>query len=169
MEDELFPDSAELRCRAWSKLKSLGIVHLTTCDGRGRLQSRPLAVQQADVDGVLWFFVARSSDIAADVEGDPRVNACCMNVRDGFYLSASGTARLVRDKAMARDLWNFTSKVWFPGGIDDPELTLLKVVVDHAEAWDSDANRMVRFFSIATAALLGSRPLGAGEPAVIRM
>jgi general stress protein 26 len=97
------------------------------------------------------------------------VNVCSMDIGDGFYLSASGTARLVQDKAMVRELWNFTSKAWFPGGIDDPELTLLKVVVDHAEVWDSDSNRMVRFFSTATAALFGSKPLGTDELAAIRM
>jgi general stress protein 26 len=167
--EELDSNSGELRHEAWSKLKSLGIVQLTSSDGRGRLQSRPLAVQQADFDGALWFFVTRSSDLASDVERDPRVNVSCMDISEDFYLSASGTARLVHDKAMARDLWNFMSKAWFPGGIDDPELTLLKVAVDHAEVWSSDSNRMVRFFSIATAALLGSKPPGADEHAVIRM
>jgi len=165
VEEDLVSNSGELRHKAWSRLKSLGIVQLTTCDRRGRLQSRPLAIQQAEVEGVLWFFVARTSDIAAEVERHPRVNACCMDVDDGFYVSVSGSARLVHDKAMARDLWNSTSNAWFPGGVDDPELTLLKIAVDHAEVWSTDSNRMVRFFSVATAALLGSKPLSAVQHA----
>jgi general stress protein 26 len=168
VEEEPVSNSIELRHQAWACLKSLGIVQLTTCDDRGRLRSRPLAVQQANCDGVLWFFVARSSDVASDVELDSRVNACCMDVGEGAYLSVSGTARLVHDKAIARDLWNFTSKAWFPGGIDDPELTLLKVTVDHAEAWSGDSNRMVRFFSVPTAALLGSRPPAANAHAAFQ-
>lgn len=161
MEEDLVSNSGELRHKAWSRLKALGVVQLTTCDGRGRLQSRPLAIQQADFEGVLWFFIARSSDIAAEVERNPRVNACCMDADEGFYLSVSGDARLLRDKAMVRDLWNSTSSAWFPGGLEDPELTLLKIAVDHAEVWSRDSNRMVRFFSTATAALLGSIPVRA--------
>ena len=147
----------------------LGIVQLTTSDERGCLRSRPLAVQRAGCDGVIWFFVARSSEIASAVECDPRVNASCMDVGDGAYLSFSGTARLVRDKEIARDLWSATSETWFPGGIDDPELTLLKVMVDHAETWCRDSNRMVRFFSVATPALLSSKPPAADARAVLQM
>jgi general stress protein 26 len=169
VEEELVSNSGELRHRAWSKLRSLGIVQLTTGDGRGQLHSCPLVIQLTDFNGVLWFFVARSSDVASNVERDPRVSVCCMDISDGFYLSASGTARLVQDKAIARELWSFMSKAWFPGGVDDPELVLLKVSVDHAEVWDSDSNRLVRFFSMPRAALLGSTPVNACEHAVIRM
>jgi hypothetical protein len=61
------------------------------------------------------------------------------------------------------------SKPWFPEGADDPELLALKVSVEHAELWVSESNRMVRFFSIAKAALLGSKPAYAERHAVARM
>lgn len=169
MKSTLVSDSVELRRRSWSKLKSLGTVLLATSDARGCLRSRPLAVQQANCSGVLWFFVTRSSDVAADVERDPRVNASCMDIDSGFYLSASGTARVVEDKTIAREVWSYASKAWFPGGVDDPELTLLKVVVDHAEVWNRDSNRMIRFHPVATAALLGASPAGADAREALRV
>jgi len=169
VEEEVVSNSGELRHKAWSKLRSLGIVQLTTGDERGQLHSCPLVIQLTDFNGALWFFVARSSDVASDVERDPRVSVSCMDISDGFYLSASGTGRLVQDKVIARELWSFISKVWFPGGVDDPELMLLKVSVDHAEAWDSDSNRLVRFFSMPRAALLASTPANACEQAITRM
>lgn len=35
-------------------------------------------------------------------------------------------------------LWQKPLKTWFPKGLDDPDLALLKVEVEHAEYWDQN-------------------------------
>jgi general stress protein 26 len=47
--------------------------------------------------------------------------------------------------------------VWFPEGLDDPELALIKVSPVNAEYWDSSSNKMVVLFSMVKAALTGTR------------
>ena len=40
------------------------------------------------------------------------------------------------DKSKAAELWHAALRTWFPKGLSDPELLLLKVSIVHAEYWD---------------------------------
>jgi general stress protein 26 len=55
------------------------------------------------------------------------------------YVLVSGQAALIVDRAKMKSLWSPLYKVWFPKGLDDPELQLIKVTVDGAEYWDASA------------------------------
>jgi general stress protein 26 len=116
-------------------LKDARICMLTSKDTRGNLHSRPMAWQQAENDGDLWFFTARHCHKVEEVKGDNRVNIAVMD--GNTYLSISGTATLIDDRKKAADLWNPAYQAWFPKGLEDPELVLLKVAIDQAEYWDN--------------------------------
>ena len=165
-ETEPETDSSALAKRAWSKLEALRFVQLTTSDGRGQLAGRPMTLQQID-DETLWFFTSRSTELAESIQRDPRVNVCSMDVKDSFYLSISGTAHLVDDRAKVRELWSFMVKAWFPGGADDPDLALVRVDITQAEVWNSEKSQMQQFLSMAKAALTGTPPKKVGDHAVI--
>jgi len=116
-------------------LKDARFCMLTSKDLRGNLRSRPMALQQVESDGDLWFFTARHCHKVEEVKGDNRVN---VGVMDGnTYISISGSAMLVDDRKKAADLWNPAYKAWFPKGLEDPELVLLKVTIEQAEYWDN--------------------------------
>lgn len=166
LESETETNPAALADTAWSKLKALRFVQLTTSDGRGRLVGRPMTLQQ--VDGkTLWFFTSRSTELAESIQRDPRVNVCSMDVKESFYLSISGTAQLVDDRAKVRELWSLMVKAWFPSGADDPELVLVRLDITQAEVWNSEKSQMQQFVSMAKAVLTGSPPKNVGEHAVI--
>jgi general stress protein 26 len=74
----------------------------------------------------------------------------------------SGRAALVRDKQKAKDLWNVFYRSWFPQGLDDPHLALLRVEVDGAEYWDSPSSAVIHAYGLAKAVLMG-RPPGPGD------
>src|SRR3954464_7761859 len=38
------------------------------------------------------------------------------------YVSLSGSARIVKDAEKLKELWSEAFRVWFPAGLDDPEL-----------------------------------------------
>jgi len=116
-------------------LKGARICMLTTQDEHDNLRSRPMALQEADIETDLWFFTARHSPKVNEIKGDSRVNVSIIN--GNTYISISGSAALVDDKRKASDLWNPAYKAWFPKGLDDPELLLLKVSIEQAEYWDN--------------------------------
>ncbi len=120
--------------RLASLIKGARVCMMTTQDLEGNLRSRPMALQEAEVDGDLWFFTARHSDKGAELERDSRVNVSVINPNS--YISVSGTGTLVDDKSKAAELWSAYYRAWFPKGLSDPELVLLKVSIEHAEYWD---------------------------------
>ncbi|MEZ0484841.1 pyridoxamine 5'-phosphate oxidase family protein [Fibrella aquatica] len=137
-------------------VEDIRIAMMTTVDEQGNLVSRPMACMQIDADGTLWFFTKKSSPKVDQVEhGDRKVNLSFADVADADYVSISGTAQEVDNRAKIDELWSDMAKPWFPNGKSDPELTLLKVHTEMAEYWDSNDSRIVRLFEMARAAVTG--------------
>jgi general stress protein 26 len=63
---------------------------------------------------------------------------------DHRYVSVSGRASLVRDREKIEELWNPDCEAWFPQGIDDPQLALLRVDATKAEYWDFESSTMLQ-------------------------
>lgn len=139
------------------KIKGIRIAMLTTIDEDGSLHSRPMATQETESDGDLWFFTAAGSPKVGEIERDQRVNLSYADPDAQRYVSVSGTAQLVRDRAKAKELWNPLLKAWFPKGLDDPELALLHVQVEKAEFWDSPSGKMVQLAGFLKAVATGKR------------
>lgn len=137
-------------------IKDIKFAMFTTVEEDGTLRSRPMGTQETEFDGDLWFFTQASAPKVGEVEHDQHVNVSYSKPEDQKYISVSGMARLVRDKAKEKELWNPVFKVWFPKGLEDPDLALLKVSVTHAEYWEAPSNTFVRMAGFAKA-LIGDR------------
>ncbi len=129
----------------------------TTMTCEGKHVSRPMALQEAEFDGDLWFFAYADSDKVAQISANPQVNVAFSNMKDSEWTSISGSASLVKDRAKIEELWSAPLKVWFEDGLDTPGLTLIKVHADSAEFWESPSSKMVRLFGAARAAATGDK------------
>ncbi len=142
------------------ELKGIRIAMMTTAESDGTLRSRPMATQDMDSDGDLWFFTSAGSPKVDEVERDQNVNLGYVKEDDNRYVSVSGTARLVRDRRKIEELWKPALKAWFPKGLDDPDLALLQVNVTQAEYWDAPSSAMVQVAGLAKALATGQRAQG---------
>lgn len=138
-----------------SMIKDVKFAMLTTVAEDGSLRSRPMATQKQEFDGDLWFFTRADSDKVHQAQQENHVNVAYANPDDQQYLSVSGRAELVRDKAKIEELWNPIYKAWFPQGLEDPELALLKVKVEGAEYWDTPNGKMVQLIGFVKAVVTG--------------
>ncbi len=136
-------------------IKDVKIAMLTTLDEDGGLRSRPMATQKTEFDGTLWFFTRASSPKVDEVEQEHQVNVSYAAPDSNTYVSVSGPAKLVRDPAKAKELWNPILKAWFPKGLEDPDLALLSVRVEKAEYWDSPSSTMVQIAGFVKAIATG--------------
>jgi general stress protein 26 len=152
---EMTQDQAKQKL--WSIMKGIGFAMLTTDDG-GQLRARPMAAAQDHFDGVLWFFTRLSSHKVEEVETDQRVGVTYADPDKQNYVSLSGTARLVRDKAVITEHWSEAMRTWFPKGTDDPEAALLRVAVTAGEYWDAPSSTMVHAYGYLKARLTGESP-----------
>lgn len=130
---------------------------LTTVVRGSTLRSRPMATQKTPFDGTLWFFTDDNSAKAHEIGRDKHVNLSYADPDANRYVSISGRATLVKDETRMRKLWNPIYKAWFPKGLDDPHITLLKVTVDQAEYWDSPTSKVVQLFGFIKAAVTGKK------------
>lgn len=128
---------------------------MTTVEEDGTLRSRPMSTQQVEFDGDLWFFTRESAPKVEEVERDRRVNLSYANPEEQRYVSVSGTAQVVRDRQKIEELWSLELKAWFPKGVEDPDIALLRVSVEQAEYWDSPSSKMMHILGFVKALATG--------------
>ncbi|MBC7474203.1 MAG: pyridoxamine 5'-phosphate oxidase family protein [Candidatus Sericytochromatia bacterium] len=136
-------------------IKDVRIAMMTTEDEDGSLRSRPMGTQQVEFDGDLWFFTGKDSTKVREVNKNHQVNVSYSNPESNTYVSVSGEAQLITDKDKMKELWSPLLKAWFPDGLDDPNLSLIKVNVEKAEFWDSPSSKMVMLVGFVKAIVTG--------------
>ena len=130
---------------------------LTTRDPFGTLTSRPMALQEVEFDGDLWFFAERGSRKVDHVGASPQVNVTVSG--SGSWVSLTGEASVVEDDAKKRELWNAAVEAWLPQGPDDDSVVLIRVEGHSAEFWDTPG-RVTTVLSFAKSKLTGERYSG---------
>ena len=127
---------------------------------RGELRSRPMVASQSSFDGTLWFFTQASAHKVDEVQADQRVGVSYSDPSKQNYVSMSGRATVVRDRAAIDAHWAEPLRTWFPKGKDDPEIALLRVAVTQAEYWDAPNSTMLHRYGYLKARLTGTPPAG---------
>lgn len=143
-------------------IRGIDFAMLTTVAEDGSLHSRPMSTQRAEFDGTLWFFTRASAPKVGEVEREQQVNVAYAEPGAQRYVSVSGRASVVRDRAKIEELWSPELKAWFPEGPEGPDIALLKVEAERAEYWDSPSSAVAHAFSFVKASATG-RPADPGE------
>lgn len=147
------------KVESYNKIKELvegiNIAMLVTENGR-ELRSRPMYTAGLADDFSLYFFTNKHSGKAEEIEQQQSVNLAFANPKKQEYLSISGQATLVEDDTQMDELWKPMMKAWYPDGLNDPNLILLRVIPTTAEFWDTSSNRLVQLFEIGKAIITNS-------------
>ncbi|HQX48665.1 MAG TPA: pyridoxamine 5'-phosphate oxidase family protein [Planctomycetaceae bacterium] len=126
-------------------VRGIRIVMLTTVCPNGSLRSRPMVSQDGEFDGTLWFFASADPTKIGAGEDEGQVNVSYANPEERRYISISGRAVAVNDRQKMESLWNSGVELWFPKGINDPKLTLLRVDAEKWEYWDAKTDTMLQY------------------------
>ena len=127
----------------------------TVHDESGTLAARPMACQQADPDGTLWFLAFADSEKAEEIRRRPDVNAPSRRRVRGCR--SPGRRRCCRTRRRPSDLWNDFAEAWFQCEPDDPRVAVIRVDGDSAEYWDSPG-RVGTLVGVLKAKVTGDRP-----------
>ncbi len=146
--------------KLWHLIKEMKFGMFTHRHADGQLHAHPLTTQNRSLDetGMLYFFVSRTSEVGQRVQADGNVCIAYGDPGKDTWVSISGTASVSEDKALKERLFNPMVKAWFPGGVEDPNLELVQVKIDHAEYWDVNESKMTQLLKMATAAVTGNPP-----------
>ncbi len=137
-------------------IKDMDFCMLTTVDENNDLHSRPMSLNgEVDQAGNLWFFTQGNSHKVSEVRRIPKCNVSFADPDSHRYVSITGTAELVKDKAKIKELWKPQFKAWFPKGPDEPDIALLRVGLEKAEYWDSPGGTVAQVISFVSALVTG--------------
>lgn len=125
-------------------IEGINVAMVTTIGEDGELHSRPMTAQRMRFDGDLWFLTAANSGKAMELANDPHINVAFADPKTHRYVSISGHAHVELDKRKVQELWRLRYRAWFPDGLSDPELALIKVTPVSAQYWDASNSRFVQ-------------------------
>ncbi|WP_066380130.1 MULTISPECIES: pyridoxamine 5'-phosphate oxidase family protein [unclassified Anabaena] len=118
-------------------MKNLNYGMLTTVNDDSSLHSRPMFVNRdIDSDGTIWFFTSSSSHKVIEIEHCQQVNVNFISPNQQQYISITGTAQIVKEPKKIQERWQPELKTWFPQGLDDPNIALLKVNINQVDYWE---------------------------------
>ncbi len=122
------------------------------------LYSRPMQTMQVDEQGNIWFFTNEYTEKVDDVSKDNTVYLMYAHPGHNSYIHVKGECSVINDKDKMKALWSPVVKAWFPKGLEDPALALLKVDTREASYWDGSSSKFVVFFDIVKAIAKGEKP-----------
>jgi general stress protein 26 len=150
----------------YEKLEQIRFGMLSTIDPKqGIIRSRPMTNKQVNKDGTLWFLSSDTNATAFEVNRDHHVNISYAEPSEHLFISVSGLARVVHDKSKVRALWHALDKAWFPAGMDDPHLVLIRVDIIAAEYWRGPSSKVVELYELARSITRGRTAHDIGEHA----
>ena len=145
-------------------IEGIEIAMFTTRRDDGHLVSRPMATQARAEGADLWFVTDTTTEKLDELANDAHVNVSYYKDKSREFVSVSGTARVVQDRAKIRELWRPDWKAWFGGSgeksgtPEDPRIALIGVDADSAVFLKIDKPRPVVLFEVARAIATGKTP-----------
>ncbi|QHG19728.1 pyridoxamine 5'-phosphate oxidase family protein [Nostoc sp. ATCC 53789] len=122
-------------------IKNIDYGMFTTVDDDGSLHSYPMSKSgEINSEATLWFFTYAGSHKVTEIEQHEQVNVSFSSPEQQRYVSISGRSQLVKDRNKMRELWKLELQTWFPKGLDEPDIALLKVNINQVNYWDSTSS-----------------------------
>ncbi|GAA5511784.1 hypothetical protein Dcar01_00497 [Deinococcus carri] len=151
-----------------SIIKDVKFAMLTVTTAEGHLKAHPMTTQQTEFDGDIWFIGGKDTEQVQCMGERPQVNVSYSDPGKNNYVSVGGTAQLVEDRAKLEELWSDFYKAYFPQGIDDPNVQLIKIEAQGAEYWEG-SGRMKALFQMARAAVTGKPATDMGNNDTVKL
>lgn len=120
-----------------------------------RFSTRPMSFQKLDDEGTFWFLSASDSHKNMEIQEDNTVQLLFQGSSYSDFLNIYGEATINQDKTTIKELWNPILKTWFTEGVDDPRISVIKVVPSEAYYWDTKNPQVVGLIKRMVGAAMG--------------
>lgn len=120
------------------------------------LHAIPMTTKEVDMEGNIWFLSQMESNHNTDIVKDSDVQLLYSDPSDKEFISIYGKAAISTSSEKLKELYEKTDNAWFTG-LDDPNLTAIKVIPEQAYYWDSSQNKYVNLLKIGMSAVTGDK------------
>ncbi len=129
-----------------NKIKEIKIAMFTSVNPSGIPHTRPMTSVEMDYNGSIWFITNIYSQKIYEIKNNNNVSISYNNEAKDIFVCILGKAEVITDREKLYKIWKPSFKTWFPDGMNDPFLGLLKVKLNSAEYWDFKKKEMVQLF-----------------------
>ncbi len=168
MPEQKHLEGAEGKKKIGELIKSIRIAMMTTAAEDGSFDSRPMATQETEFDGVVWFLTREESGKVGEIKADSHVSLLYADPSNSKFVSAKGRASVNNDRAKIQELWNPMFKAWFPQGEEDPHIAVLRVEISEAQYWEASSSKLLRGLKYVAAAATGGK-VDLGETGTVNL
>lgn len=116
----------------------------------------PMTSKKVDEAGNIWFLSGLNSEHNANIVINPQIQLLYSEPSDMEFISIYGQATIVTERDILEDLYSKTDDSWFTG-VDDPNLTAIKVAPKEAYYWDTKENKYISLFKMGLSAITGKK------------
>jgi general stress protein 26 len=142
--------------RAWALMEQIKVGLFVTHDGHGdHLRARPVHAHPISAECAIYFLTDAQSGKTHEIDGDQHVCIAFSDVGKHKYVSVTGTAAVLDDRAKIERLWTRSDKAFWAAP-DDPSIRLIRIDPSIAEYWDS-FGAIVTAVKIAASSVTGAR------------
>lgn len=128
----------------------------TTKSAGGETHSRPMALQEVDENGTLWFLSSKESLKNEEIQNDSYVELYFLNSSAYEYIFVKGQAQISQDPELIEKYWNSFANAWFDGK-DDPRITVIGVKAQDGYYYETKNNKVIAMAKMLFAAATGSK------------
>jgi general stress protein 26 len=145
-------------------LADFPIATMVTVEPHGAITARPIGVvgDHAAFDGSLWFITDRRSRKVQAINSGATTFLIFEDHDKGAYLHLTGRASVIEDRRRLEELYTPVQRTWFPQGLNDPHITLVRFDADQGEFWDQH-NGMLRLLAAFAKSVITGVPGSSGN------
>ena len=147
---------AKTKDKIWAHIAEIKTAMMVMNTGHG-MKACPMQIVQDSFDEKIWFFTHYDSEKSKIISQSHEV-CLTFEKNSGFYISLSGQARVIQDKALIQELWSPTVETWFPKGQSSNDVALIEIDKISGEYWDAEINTLEYLFEITKAHFTQQKP-----------
>lgn len=119
---------------------------LITCLSDRPLNAVPMTTKNIDREGNIWFLSRLDSSQNCNIVQEPEVQLLYSAPNNKEFISIYGKASINLDPVKLKELYHTSDDAWFTG-LDDPNLTAIKVTPKQSYYWDEKRNNYTDLFA----------------------
>lgn len=132
-----------------------GVCFFVTDIGKNA-HSIPMALQEVDSAGRLWFISSEESTHNQNLAKDNSVQLYFLNNGSYEYVFLQGKAEISKDRALIEKYYTHFADAWFDGK-DDPRITVIGVKPDDGYYYETKDNKVFAMAKMLFAAVTGAK------------
>ena len=145
---------------AKQKLKELAegidITIMETNLGSKPSHTIPMSTKEVDDEGCIWFLSNKNSEHNSYLNSDNSIQLIYSKPSDMEFMTVYGQAFITTDRTVLEKYYGKSDDTWFDG-VDDPNLTAIKVIPEDAYYWDTRHGKFTSLLKMGIGALTGKK------------